>query len=102
MPSKDEKRRRAELVKEIVRQEKAIEKMPISPSDLAKLFDILDERLGVDWCDHTKKITSQFLESRNLNANEIFPWFEEYGGYCDCEILANVEESWGDEIENNT
>ncbi|MCP4987488.1 MAG: DUF2695 domain-containing protein, partial [Colwellia sp.] len=27
---------------------------------------------------------------------------EEYGGYCDCEVLANVEESWESEINKNT
>jgi len=104
MPSKEEKRRRAEIVAAIAQQEtaKAIEKMPISFKDLAELFDHLDEQLGIEECDHTKRMTKKFLESRNLNAEEIFPWLEEFGGYCDCEVLANVEDSWESEIEKNT
>ena len=81
---------------------KAIERMPISFNDLAGLFDHLDERLGVDGCDHTSKMTMKYLERRKLNAEAIQTWLEEYGGYCDCEVLANVEESWESEIEANT
>jgi hypothetical protein len=25
----------------------------------------------------------------------VIPWLREQGGYCDCEVLANVEERWG-------
>jgi len=104
MPSKEEKLRRAKLVEAIVQEEtaKAIENMPISFKDLAALFDHLDEVFGNEGCDHTPKITKAFLESRNLNTEEILPWLEEYGGYCDCEVLANVEDSWESEIEKNT
>ncbi|MCP4988089.1 MAG: DUF2695 domain-containing protein [Colwellia sp.] len=76
--------------------------MPISFKDLTALFDRLDEALGNDGCDHTPKITKAFLENKNLNFKEILPWLEEYGGYCDCEVLANVEESWESEINKNT
>jgi len=102
MPSKEEKRRRAKLVEAIVQGEKAkaIESMPIAISDLAGLFDFLDERLGIEGCNHTSKMTMKYLESRKLKAEEILPWLEEYGGYC--EVLANVEESWESEIEKNT
>lgn len=104
MPSKEEKRRRARLVEAMVQKdtEQAIEGMPISFSDLAELFDYLDEQLGGQGCDHTSRMTSAFLDSRNLNTAAILPWLEEYGGYCDCEILANVEERWESEIEKNT
>jgi len=96
LASKEEKRRRAALVQAMVSEDKkkAIEEMPISLSDLGKLFDHLES----DGCDHTPKITVAFLGGRKLNQNEILPWLEEQGGYCDCEILANVEESWGSEV----
>ncbi|MCP4986377.1 MAG: DUF2695 domain-containing protein [Colwellia sp.] len=75
--------------------------MPISFKDLATLFNRLDEVLSNESCDHTPKITKAFLESKNLNIKKILPWLEEYGGYCDCEVLANVEESWESEINKN-
>jgi hypothetical protein len=104
MTSKEEKRRRTKLVEAMVQEEtkKAIERMPISFKDLAALLDHLDERLGVKGCDHTPNMTKAFLIARGLDAEVILPWLGEYGGYCDCEVLANVEESWEDEIEKHT
>ena len=81
---------------------RAIEQMPISLNELGNLFDHLDEELGVQGCDHSSKITSAFLSKKNLKPELILPWLEEQGGYCDCEILANVEEAWESEINKNT
>ena len=80
------------LVEAIVQEEtkNAIQRMPISFQVLAALFDHLDEVFGNEGCDHTLKITKGFLEARNLNVENILPWLGEYGGYCDCEVLANL------------
>lgn len=104
MPSKEEKRRRAEIVEAIVAKdtEEAIESMPISFKDLGALFNHLDEVFGREGCDHTLAITTAFLDRQSLNKEIIIPWLGEYGGYCDCEVLANVEESWESEIAKNT
>ncbi len=104
MPTREEKRRRAKLVEAIAQKEtaKAIEAMPISFTDLGTLFDHLDVKLGEEGCDHTSKMPQAFLQKRNLETERILIWLQEYGGYCDCEVLANVEDSWGDEIEKNT
>lgn len=102
MPSKEEKRRRAVLVKAIVQEEttKAIGRMPISFKELSELFDYLDKQLEIEGCEHTAKMTKRFLESIKLNTEVILPWLEEYGGYCDCEILSNVEDFWEKIIKN--
>jgi hypothetical protein len=104
MPSKEEKRRRAKIVEAIVAKDtaEAIERMPISFKDLGALFNHLDEVFGNEGCDHTLKITTAFLNSKSLNKEKIIPWLGEYGGYCDCEVLANVEDSWESEIDKNT
>jgi len=81
---------------------KAIEKMPISIKNLAVLFDHLDGVLGIEGCNHTAKNTMAFLEGQDLDIKKILPWLEEQGGYCDCEILANVEEKWEKQIAKNT
>jgi hypothetical protein len=101
--SKEEKKRRAALVEAIVAEDtkKAIDEMPISLANLGKLFDYLDVKLEAG-CDHTPKIATDFLTSINLNSDKILPWLQDQGGYCDCEILANVEESWESEITKNT
>ena len=104
MPSKEEKRRRKSLVKTIDQKETAdaIDKMPISFKDLARLLDHLDEQMEIEGCDHTPKLTIKYLENKQLPSEEIISWLGEYGGYCDCEILANVEDSWESELEQYT
>jgi hypothetical protein len=67
--------------------------MPISRPHLAELFAHLDGALK-EGCDHTSRFTVAFLRSRGLPEATILPWLQDYGGYCDCEVLANVEERW--------
>ncbi len=104
MPSKAEKKRRAALVQAIVDKDtkEAIAAMPISFHDLKDLFDYLDIQLEESGCNHSPKITIGFLESRQLKTEIILNWLQKQGGYCDCEILWNVEESWEDEIKKHT
>ena len=88
--------------KELKRQFKARERadaearLPLEKSDLADLFDHLDERLTEDECDHTLRQTEDFLAKRGLNPALIVPWLRESGGCCDCEVLANVEDEWSE------
>jgi hypothetical protein len=95
MPSKAEQERRKTILREISQRQRAdtITTMPISQSDLAELFDHLDMALTVK-CDHSLKFTRQFLQVKGLSEATVIPWLGEYGGYCDCEVLANVEEAW--------
>lgn len=72
--------------------------MPLSKSQLSDLFDVLDERLEESGCDHTLAVTRSFLAAHSLPAATVLPWLAEYGGYCDCEVLANVESEWGDHL----
>ena len=67
--------------------------MPISRAHLTELFGHLDSALK-NGCDHTSRFTEAFLRSHSLPEATILPWLREYGGYCDCEVLANVEERW--------
>ena len=73
------------------KEQEALEaSMQMSKSDLRDLLSYLDspERPA---CDHTLKETLVFLRSRSLNTETIVPWLGEHGGFCDCEIFANVE-----------
>jgi hypothetical protein len=66
---------------------------PISDRDLRGLFDHLDAALE-GGCDHTLVHTRRYLQSRGLNEEAVVPWLAEYGGHCDCEVLANVGSEW--------
>lgn len=95
MLDKTEKAKRKQIQREL--QEKARIKfeqsLPISRELFQNLFDFLDEVLEKNICDDSLKLTKQFLESQNIqNIEEVEKWLKENGGFCDCEVLYNVEE----------
>lgn len=67
---------------------------PLANDQLEELFDHLDDRLRLEPCDQTLRLTTAFLERRGLNARAVTPWLNRRGGYCDCEVLMNVEPRW--------
>ena len=98
MPSKEEVQRRKELTRAIAQKQRAAEeaRMPISKKDLKDLFAFLDASFEERECSHSLELTRAFLTSRKLDEKTIIPWLGEYGGFCDCEVLGNVEESWSE------
>jgi len=83
------------MVREVAQQQRAaaVAAMPISQNKLAQLFEYLDGALSVG-CDHSLRFTRQFLQDHDLPEATILPWLGECGGFCDCEVLANVEQEW--------
>lgn len=97
MPSKEEKESRKQTLQELKNKTKAEfnNSLPISAEKFQKLFDHLDEELEEKGCDDTNNITINFLKDSNIgNIEEVMSWLRINGGYCDCEILANVEEKF--------
>lgn len=73
-------------------QEEFEKSLPMNKSLFYELFDYLDNALDED-CNDTLRLTESFLHSQNVkNVDEVLFWLNEKGGYCDCEVLANVEE----------
>src|SRR6516225_3187685 len=62
--------------------------MPLSPEQLHRLLDYLDAHLKA--CDHTTRLTAIFLHVEQLDKDTVLSWLGEHGGYCDCEVLANL------------
>ncbi|HEY0744457.1 MAG TPA: DUF2695 domain-containing protein [Chryseosolibacter sp.] len=86
--------------KEILRQLKAKKKenfdnsLPMDKAIFQELFDHLDENLG-DECDHSLTMTTEFLKEKGIeNIDKVVEWLNDNGGYCDCEVLMNVEEKF--------
>jgi len=69
--------------------------IPMPSQDVRDLFDHLNQESG-SGCDHTLRLTTEFLQKRGLDVGRIVPWLHEHGGYCDCEVLANVEDKFGE------
>ena len=100
MPSKDEQQRRKALVNQVqqVQRAQAEAQLPLFKPDLKALFDHVDERLEAEGCDHTLRHTLAFVEAKQLPRESVVKWLNENGGYCDCEVIANVEEVWGEAV----
>ena len=95
MPIKTEKQRRKEILDNIRKQERNDFEMnlPMEKEKFKQLFDYLDQILSKNGCDDTNKISKDFLiKIGQNNIENVLEWLANKGGYCDCEILANVEE----------
>jgi malonyl CoA-acyl carrier protein transacylase len=91
---KTEKERRNAIKRQIKNQEKEniLNSLPISVDKINELFDYLDEQLGEYDCDDTLNLTVNFIEENSLPKDSLISWLNENGGYCDCEVIANIEE----------
>jgi hypothetical protein len=58
------------------------------------LFDMLDRELPRKGCDHSRRLTSAYLAEHGLASEQFSQWLDKHGGFCDCEVLANVEPFW--------
>ncbi len=100
MPDKNEIERRKQI-KKVLREKAKTEfenSLPISKEKFTQLFDFLDEKLGEYDCDDSLKLTNEFLRKNKIkNVKEIENWFQKNGGYCDCEVLNNVEEMFDED-----
>lgn len=90
----DKKNRKEILIqlidKELVEFKKSL---PFDDNILPELFDFLDDQLGINDCNHTTKLTRLFLGKKGVsNADQVIDWLANNGGFCDCEVLANVED----------
>jgi len=71
--------------------------IPMPHADLRALFDFLDDDAASP-CDHTLGRTLDFLARRGLDPARVVPWLHQYGGGCDCEVIFNVEDKFGELI----
>ena len=93
--SKDPRKKELKKAWKQREQQKLVDSIPMPHADLRALFDFLD-REDAPRCDHTLRETIQFLQQRGLDAEHIVPWLREHGGYCDCEVIYNVDDKFGE------
>jgi hypothetical protein len=94
MVAPEEKAKR-QAIKQALRQaehERFRATLPVAPELLRALFDFIDQRLADGECDNTLKYSMLFIAQRELESGRVIAWLESLGGFCDCEVLASVEE----------
>lgn len=73
--------------------------LPVPPVALRDLFARLNEVSGGGYeCDHRFTQTTRFLTERGLPVDAMLAWLGENGAGCDCEVVFNVEEKWGESV----
>jgi hypothetical protein len=90
------KQRRKDMLRQWKERERATARaaLPLPDDHLQALFDALDREVPARGCDHTRRLTREFLERDGLPVDAVFAWLDQQGAFCDCEVLANVEEHW--------
>jgi hypothetical protein len=95
LPSKSEKLSRQQILNDL-KQKAAFEfaqSLPLSIDFFHELFEYLRLQIDENGCDHTFKLADQFVLRKGVpNTGLIRKWLNDHGAYCDCEVLANIEE----------
>jgi hypothetical protein len=99
MAEMSEKERRRALKKEFKAKEREaiLNSFPVGTDELSGLFDYVDAKLQEHDCDHTLRYSTEFAEASRWDVEKIVESLRANGGYCDCEILMNVEVLVNDE-----
>lgn len=90
-----DKKERKEFINQLGQKELVEFKkgLPIDENVFPKLFDFLDIELTKKGCNHNTILTQSFLEEFGIsNISDVIEWLADNGGFCDCEVLANVED----------
>ena len=66
--------------------------LPMEEKYFSELFHFLEKALQEHPCNHTLRYTTLFLtENKEPDPEKVITWLTSHGGYCDCEVLYNVE-----------
>jgi hypothetical protein len=88
-----EKKRRVE---EWAQQQRSAARatFPLTDPQLPALFDLVEEHVGAEGCDHSRRFTESWLSGNGIAAEPVLSWLADHGCYCDCEVVANAQEDW--------
>jgi hypothetical protein len=89
--SEDERKR--ELKRAYKDQETAHARagMPIEPDELESLLDYLEAQDAGGRCDRSLTFTMAWASENGIEQGPLTSALREFGGYCDCEVLANID-----------
>lgn len=55
------------------------------------MLDHVAASVASEGCDHTRKATDARARERGIDVDRLHVGLQEYGGYCDCEVVMNVD-----------
>ncbi len=73
--------------------------LPLDRTQLDELRDHLDGVIAAGGCDRTHRRTDAWAAGHGIALDRLHEGLEEYGGFCDCEVVMNVDPvvvfAWG-------
>ncbi|OBJ62336.1 DUF2695 domain-containing protein [Mycobacterium sp. 1423905.2] len=63
----------------------------IDYAQLDEMLDYIEGRFADEPCDHTARHAQRWAQSHDLDWIELAAELREFGGFCDCEIVLNVD-----------
>jgi Protein of unknown function (DUF2695) len=89
-PDKTTRRQHQKAYAEQLKRDREAQ-LPITLQQLHRLTDHLDAYLTGHACDRTLRETLAWAEREGLDPIQVQTGLEPLGGYCDCEVLANID-----------
>jgi hypothetical protein len=65
--------------------------MPLDRARLESLLVHVDAAVVSEGCDHTRRATDTWAVQHGVELERLHEGLEEYGGFCDCEVVMNVD-----------
>jgi hypothetical protein len=89
-----DKARRRQLRDDYKKAERAarLSLLKLDRGQLAALIDFIDPRVEAEGCDHTTRFGEQWARENGVEWNDLAEGLQEFGGYCDCEIVMNCND----------
>ncbi len=67
-----------------------------APLSIQQLRDLFLRLNLASQCDHTFTEVRSFAEQHGLNVDQLSIWLQEHGASCDCEVVYNVYDKFGE------
>ena len=87
----DQERKKAWKAQE---RQQAQAAFPLPNELLELLFAFVETQVRQAGCDHTHRFSETWVAENNQSRMPMIEWFEENGGFCDCEVGANTRDHW--------
>ncbi|SFO13647.1 Protein of unknown function [Geodermatophilus obscurus] len=65
--------------------------LPLDRSQLDALREHVEALLAAGGCDQTHRATDAWAADHGIAPDRLHQGLEEYGGFCDCEVVMNVD-----------
>jgi hypothetical protein len=75
-------------------REAARSAFPLSNNFLELMFKAVEEQVEEGGCDHSLRLTMQWLAKQEQSPDRVVAWLKMHGGFCDCEVAANAYDHW--------